>query len=366
MKKSTALLTFLYLIIYIFAQTSLKPLGKGTINDPFRISSLENLCWINDRNFSDSITFNDKMSKHYIQTADISFPENIKSWDNGQGWMPIGYHTDYKKSYNFKGTYDGKGHTISNLFINRPYLNCVGLFYHFYADYNNELPEVKIQNLGLIDVDITGKSHVGSLVGNAEASYIDKCYATGIVKSSNVAGGLIGCFGIMDNFVNERVTIAQISNCFFKGSVTANSIVGGITAYAAKIKIINCYSISELNSHQSNAGGIIGLYYSSDNSLFNSYFNGTINCSTEQKEGFDTFTKVTIKNTFWNSDLSPLFSALNLSEYENVTSTNLKALSINEMKNDSTFIKSGWDFKNTWQINKNINDGYPSFVWQKK
>ena len=55
-----------------------------------------------------------------------------------EGWAPIG---DFSNSYT--ATFDGRGHTISNLYINRPSASDVGLFGVLGAGSN-------LRNLGIV------------------------------------------------------------------------------------------------------------------------------------------------------------------------------------------------------------------------
>ena len=56
----------------------------------------------------------------------------------------------------------------------------------------NTSPTSVIRHVGLIDVSVAGRSHVGSLVGRSEGSIVG-CYATGIVTGTRTwAGGLVG------------------------------------------------------------------------------------------------------------------------------------------------------------------------------
>ena len=68
------------------------------------------------------------------------------SWNGGAGFAPIG--TYY--SADFTGTFDGQGHTISNLFINRPASQFVGLF-------GSNESSATVRKLGLLNVSITGQ-----------------------------------------------------------------------------------------------------------------------------------------------------------------------------------------------------------------
>ncbi|MCA6064360.1 autotransporter subunit C, partial [Thalassolituus marinus] len=67
----------------------------------------------------------------YELTADLDFDTNGDGqitelddwWNNGEGWLPIGSYSNP-----FIATFDGRGHQIRNLWINRPGSNYSGLF----------------------------------------------------------------------------------------------------------------------------------------------------------------------------------------------------------------------------------------------
>ena len=76
---------------------------------------------------------------------------------SGINWDPIGTGGAGDNKY-FKGVFDGNGHTIKNLTINRPDEDTVGLFGSISSG-------AEIKNLGLTDVDVIGNDYVGGLVG---------------------------------------------------------------------------------------------------------------------------------------------------------------------------------------------------------
>ncbi|WP_294878589.1 filamentous hemagglutinin N-terminal domain-containing protein [Sulfurimonas sp. RIFOXYB12_FULL_35_9] len=87
----------------------------------------------------------------------------------------------------FSGFFDGLNHTISNLTITAPTSDYKGLFGYAY--------DPTIQNIGLVNVSITGQDYVGGLVGaSVSTGYVNNCYVTGTgtVTGRDYTGGLIG------------------------------------------------------------------------------------------------------------------------------------------------------------------------------
>ena len=98
--------------------------------------------------------------------ASYSSPTNIIKWTTGKGWQPIGYYTDEDDNESFVSIFEGNGHIIFNLTINRSDTNDVGLF-GFTGGSS------KISNIGLLNVDIDGKNRVGGLVGRNYRQYCE-------------------------------------------------------------------------------------------------------------------------------------------------------------------------------------------------
>ncbi len=81
--------------------------GTGTENDPYLIFNAIQLDQV--RNFLNK-------SVYFKLMADIDLTEWIADNSPSQGWLPIGNSNLMR----FKGTFDGNGHEITGLVINRP------------------------------------------------------------------------------------------------------------------------------------------------------------------------------------------------------------------------------------------------------
>ena len=105
------------------------------------------------------------------------------AWTTGSGWTPIGDSRDRVLDH-FGAEFDGNGRSVSNLYINRPATNTIGLF----ASTNEE---GLIRGIGLTNVRITGNTFVGGLVGKNRGTVIGS-FASGNVSGDAVVGGLAG------------------------------------------------------------------------------------------------------------------------------------------------------------------------------
>ncbi|MGV8893401.1 MAG: GLUG motif-containing protein [Burkholderiaceae bacterium] len=175
---------------------------------------------------------------------------------SGSTFIPVGNLTT-----NFTGTFDGLGHTISNLTINRPTTNDVGLFGFIDAT-------SAIRNVGMVGGSVTGNLRVGGLVGYNGTGTISNSYATGAVTGSNYAGGLVGYNGT-----------GTISNSYATGAVSASSWNGGgLVGINQGGKISNSYATGTVYSNNT-AGGLVGANNNTNNgggTISNSYATGAV------------------------------------------------------------------------------------------
>ena len=200
--------------------------------------------------------------------------ENDAYWDDGAGWEPIA-----SSSTPFTSTFDGNGHQIRNLYINRSSTNDVGLFGYILGE------SAQLRNIGLTGelMQVQGYNYVGGLVGYAKsAARIDQSYVTGAVSGSSSVGGLAGM-----SYSNSA-----INNSFASGAVTGNSSVGGLVGYSS-ISTINSSFATGAVTGNSSVGGLTGY---SNSTVTNSHWatdtTGQLNSDGESE--FDNYFGATL------------------------------------------------------------------------
>ena len=104
------------------------------------------------------------------------------------GWTPIG-----SEETPFAAVFEGNGHIISNLQINRDGEDFQGLF-GYIGRVDALGNRSTIRNLGLEDVRIEGGTHVGAMAGDLRGSIVNS-YATGSVSGVFNVGGMVGNIG---------------------------------------------------------------------------------------------------------------------------------------------------------------------------
>ena len=199
----------------------------------------------------------------FVLGADI----DLSSYSAGEGFIPIA--AGINSSADFKCEFNGNGHTISNLYINRPDTDNVGLF--------SIMCDVK--NLCLTNVDVIGGKYTGALMGYTFSnSQVSNCYiASGSVKGTTCVGGLGGRFsginGILNCYSDAEVSgetkaggllgetylpNGSVINSFSHGNVTASSdYAGGLIGYTERVSLENCYAEGNITGKRF-VGGVVG------------------------------------------------------------------------------------------------------------
>ncbi|HXZ30091.1 MAG TPA: GLUG motif-containing protein, partial [Dehalococcoidia bacterium] len=137
------------------------------------------------RNWYDLNAVRDDLGGYYIlmnnlDSTTAGYEELASETANGgKGWQPIGNSTG-----NFTGTFDGQGHEIRDLFINRPGEESVGLFGYVGV-------AGVIKNAGTVDIAVTSEVFVGALVGY-NLGAVRNSYSAGNVAGGGAVGGLVG------------------------------------------------------------------------------------------------------------------------------------------------------------------------------
>lgn len=248
MKRKT-----LHLIMALVLAVSLMPAAwLSAFAEDLTISTLAEL-----EAFRDSVNAgNDYSGATVTLTADI----DLGGQENNQ-WTPIGTVDAV-----FAGTFDGGGHEIKGLYINRTGYNYLGLF---------GINTGTIQNLG-VEGSVSGSSYIGGIVGKNDNGSIIHCYHAGPpcrgydlggIAGVNYGGTITGCYNTGDlnssGYTGGIVgtTSGPVTNCYNTGTITFNGAdgwIGGIAgcSYVGGT-INNCYNIGDVFASLL-FGGIVG------------------------------------------------------------------------------------------------------------
>jgi hypothetical protein len=120
----------------------------------------------------------------YVLVADLDsetdgYEEHVDT--PSAGWAPLGGKAETGADP-FAGTFDGNGHEIADLFIDRPDAESAGLFGG---------NEGVIDTVTVTNVTVTGQESVGALAGE-NSGRVTGASASGTVTGGKEAGGLVG------------------------------------------------------------------------------------------------------------------------------------------------------------------------------
>jgi len=287
--KKVLLISLLCIVGYYTAYADgTEPLDNDS-NGKREVSTLNHLIWIS--------THSAGLDYDYEQTADID-ASPTQYWDDSdddadgnlyndphdatgeggnEGWLPIG-----NGSTPFTGSYDGMGHAIMGLTVQRP-----ASFQGFFAQTSYAV----IENLGIENGSISGSGYTGGLVGVNANSTISNCHTSCMVNGTDEVGGLSGrnIESVIDfssatgnvsgssnvgGLVGRSRDNSSISHCYATGQVSGSLYrIGGLVGYNYFSSIDSCHAEGNTNGYQ-HIGGLVGQHQSS--TIEKSYATGTL------------------------------------------------------------------------------------------
>jgi filamentous hemagglutinin family protein len=183
---------------------------------------------------------NGSLNGNYVLGADIDASATA-AWESGAGFAPVG---DPNASVSFVGIFDGLGHTISNLTIDRPADSFIGLF--------GGTIGATIRNISLVGGSMTGGLEaVGSLIGLMNGGSVENAHTSSVVSGEQFVGGLVGW-----------IDSGTIDNASATGDVTGTNYVGGLIGYNQGGAADNVSAAGNVDAGSlagTSGGGLIGV-----------------------------------------------------------------------------------------------------------
>ena len=210
--------------------------------DTILIYDADMLQWVSDR-CNSGTTFEGKYIKLMNNIVlPLNQPNNMTS---------IGTYPNYP----FKGTFDGNGMLITNLYIDQPNTPYQGFFGYTQNAY--------LYEVGLVNITASGRNYTGGMVAYAENTYMRDCYVSGgTLFALSYCGGLVG--------YQSEGTNSIISGCYNTCTVSGTSYVGGLVGFSNYATVRNSYVASSVAAQGSAVGAIIGG--ANEVLMYNCYF----------------------------------------------------------------------------------------------
>jgi cytochrome c553 len=226
---------------------------------------------------STALDLDSRMARDYELVRDIDA--------SSQGFRPIGNcgpsgncMNDLDK-YGFKGSFDGRGHVISNLTIDAPDVGGVGLF--------GVISTGKVvSNIELRNVRTNGRAGTGTVVGSNFGT-VYNCHATGSATGMFAIGGLVGAnagnisYSHADVEVSGQMAVGGLVGdqnttvfaSYATGDVQAGRGAGGLVGLNTRGRVVSSYATGNVSGGK-DIGGLVGL--NTDALLANSFATGAV------------------------------------------------------------------------------------------
>ena len=238
-------------------------------DNPQEITSLQEL-----KDFRDAVNSGTQYKGSNNKMVTLTTDLDMSSIDK---WTPIG-----TLEHPFDGVFNGGGHVIKNLKVDRAELYN-GLFgyaqnatiYNMHlknpsvsgSDYQGTVLGYAHSNTHLSDILVTGTDYlaagsgsVGGIVGHAQDATIERCMFYGQAQSTGWIGGIVGN-------VDNNVTITDCAAltpsppaALWNSKIESSSTMGGIVGGAGSVTVNRCYAKTNLldNKNIHIKGHIVG------------------------------------------------------------------------------------------------------------
>lgn len=169
-------------------------------------------------------------ARNYALGAQID-ASKTKDWNGGAGFAPITV---------FSGSFEGLGHSITGLHINRPEQNGIGLFSTLMGS---------VRNLTLS----------GSVAGNDEVGLLAGGILNGTVERVSLSTGKVTAWGKHGGGLTGFLSGGTVDDVHSAVNVEGRSTLGGLIGYAPYGDIRRSSASGSVLSYNEEAGGLVGV-----------------------------------------------------------------------------------------------------------
>lgn len=262
------------------------------------------------------------VNKDLLASINTDKDGNVTNGSSFKAWRPMGM-TDEKGYLTgwYTGIFDGKGHSISGLYVNRDESDDVddrfkvgiGLFGYYSG---------VTRNLSVLDSYMRGEDCIGGICGYNDGGTIQNCYSAATVCGDSYIGGICGRSegdSIIENCYNTGYVYgatrsiggicgdnsATLQGCYNVGNVNGKFYVGGIVGESSglgnTIWIKDCYNRGNVIGDTEKIGGIGG--YIGSSLVENCYSQATVSGNTNVGGICGNSNKVDFQNAYYDSNL---------------------------------------------------------------
>ena len=262
------------------------------------------------------------VNKDLLTSINTDDDGNVTNGTSFRIWLPMGkINAKNGQQMLYAGIFDGKGHSISGLYVNRDESDDVddrfkvgiGLFGYYSG---------VTRNLSVLDSYMRGEDCIGGIFGYNDGGTIQNCYSAATVCGDSYIGGICGRSegdSIIENCYNTGYVYgttrsiggicgdnySTIESCYNIGIIEGNFMVGGIVGVSSglgnTIWIKDCYNRGNVIGDTKDIGGIGG--YIGSSLVENCYSQATVSGNTNVGGICGNSNKVDFQNAYYDSNL---------------------------------------------------------------
>lgn len=355
--------------------------GQGTAEDPYRISCASDLL---DLSYSVEYEKNTFEGQYFIVTNDFSM-------SSAGNFRPIGNNFGREGAdaiRPFSGTFDGDGHTISDISVSWDSYGFAGLF--------GIISGATVKNLTVSKSSFYAGFGVAAIAGAAIQSTISNCHTTGSVKvddyfyyAAGICAGALNAGPVEITDCTNAATVSGeygytagilatssvpdvvIARCGNTGSISDNNLsaAGIVCSTTGTILVQDCYNTGDvtINNLQdvSNAyaAGILATLepsFSGKVTIRNCYNTGAFNeVAMNMAPIFPYYlvegVEMSIKNCYYAADINTYPYA----ELDNNPIYEVEGMNYSEMKNAEFALLLNGGGEGVWNVVEGVNEGLP-------
>lgn len=272
-------------------ETTLKPSQDD--DGTYLISNSYELAWFRDQ-------VNGQLTNGYTSCMlNAKLSENIDLGNHD--WTAIAKVTDTSESKGYAGTFNGDGHTISNLkpvgsevtSYNNTKIQGAGLFGYVYV--GGTVQNVTVS--GTLNAVQYSGGVVAILAGGTVENCVSSMHVTSELSTNVFAGGIVGN-------INSKGTAPRVIGCRNDGIIEGgtNSYVGGITGQVSNSAalISNCTNTAAVSGKE-RIGGIVGSSSAAITACWNT---GSVTGTSDEIGGIAGFSSGDTRNCYNSGDVA--------------------------------------------------------------
>ncbi|OVE82954.1 hypothetical protein B2G88_18355 [Natronolimnobius baerhuensis] len=271
-----------------------------------------------------------------LDEATAGYDEHVGNSDGG--WLSIGNRPSGNATSAFNRTFDGNGHEIADLKIDRRWTSHVGM-----GLFSWNMGTIK--NITVTNADITGQRNVGGLVGrNEEGEVLESSVCEADITGERNVGGLVG--ENRDGEVLESFTCAA--------DITGETSVGGFVGRNTG-EVLESWAGGEVTG-EDQVGGFVGA--NAGGEVVRSWAAVDV-IGDDTIGGFVGEQDAVVSAGYWDTEATGQTDGVGDGESDR----NVVGLSTDEMQGERAAENmNALDFEETW-VTQADPDGFPVLQW---